>query len=461
MQAASPGNLDDLLPPVEPGDVPTALAAAAGCFRDWARRPLEERIAALRAAQESLREHAEELALGMAREMGKPLTEARGEVGAVIAKFDLTIEDALAHLPEKTVNGGPHPAAVRQCPRGPAAVIAPFNFPLHLGHGATVAYLLAGNPVLLKPSPFAPRVALRYGELFSRHLPEGVLQVVPGGRDEAVALATDPRVRAVCFTGSAAAGRELARLLAEDFSKSLALELGGKNSAVIFADANLSAAAEAVAQGLCLTTGQRCNATNRVLIHRSVREEFLERLAVALAPWQPGSPLEESTKLGPLVSEAAVARFLRLAKTSGGTAWLAPTNPGCVDALRGFYVTPGVLLFSSPAEFLASPLAREEPFSPLLSVESFVEAEEAWAAANAVEQGLTAAVWTRTEATWQAALRELQVGNLYRNLPTTFSPSTLPFPGWKLSGNGHPGGRGFVRSTTEEQAVQWLAEGGQ
>jgi acyl-CoA reductase-like NAD-dependent aldehyde dehydrogenase len=129
--------------------------------------------------------------------------------------------------------------------------------------------------------------------------------------------------------------------------------------------------------------------------------------------------------------------------------------------LRGFYVTPGVLLFSSPAEFLASPLAREEPFSPLLSVESFVEAEEAWAAANAVEQGLTAAVWTRTEATWQAALRELQVGNLYRNLPTTFSPSTLPFPGWKLSGNGHPGGRGFVRSTTEEQAVQWLAEGGQ
>jgi acyl-CoA reductase-like NAD-dependent aldehyde dehydrogenase len=94
-------------------------------------------------------------------------------------------------------------------------------------------------------------------------------------------------------------------------------------------------------------------------------------------------------------------------------------------------------------------------------VESFVEAEEAWAAANAVEQGLTAAVWTRTEATWQAALRELEVGNLYRNLPTTFSPSTLPFPGWKLSGNGHPGGRGFVRSTTEEQAVQWLAEGGQ
>jgi acyl-CoA reductase-like NAD-dependent aldehyde dehydrogenase len=452
-----PGDLNDVLSPVEPGDVPRSIAAASNAARDWARLSLAERIDALRSAQENLRSHAEELATGIAREMGKPITEARGEVAAVVAKFDLTIEDALQHLPDKSITQGPHPAAVRQCPRGPAAVIAPFNFPLHLGHGATVAYLLAGNPVLLKPSPLAPRVALRYGELFTQCLPEAVLQVVPGGKEEAVALATDPLVRAVCFTGSATAGRDLARRLADDFSKSLALELGGKNAAIILADADLSLAADAVAQGLCLTAGQRCNATNRVLIEAAVREEFLELLGAALAAYQPGHPLHENTRLGPLVSAAAVERFLRLAHATNGTFFREPTAPEEVDTFRGHYVTPGVLLFASPADFLNTPLAHEEPFSPLLSVETIASSDEAWPAANAVAQGLTASVFTSSEDAWLAALAHLEVGNLYRNLPTTFSPSTLPFPGWKDSGNGHPGGRGFLRFATEEQAVQWKA----
>ena len=447
----SPGDLSVVLPEVAPGDVAAAVEAAVAAAGAWARAPLPERIARLRDAQQALAAAKEELARGIALETGKPITEALGEVGGVVAKIDLTIADAERWLAEEGNLVGPHPALVRRRSRGPAAVVGPFNFPLHLGHGANVAHLLAGNPVIFKPSPLAACVAARYGELMSPAFPPGVFQIVQGGGAEGEMLCLDPRVRSVCFTGSVPVGKALAAAQAHDFSKDLALELGGSNALIVCADADLDKAAHAAAEGACLTAGQRCNATSRVIVERPVAAEFQRRLLDALAIFQPGDPLLPATKLGPVISAAAVARYERLlAETQG--AWLLPgrVEPVVADK-RGHYVRPAVVLRNDDGATDA------ECFVPIVSVFIAADLDAAVRLQCATPFGLTASVFTRSEATFRAVGERLDVGNLYANLPTTFSPSTLPFGGLRASGNGRPGGRGFIRFTTDEQAVQWAA----
>ena len=447
----SPGDLAIELSEIAASDVPAAVEAAVGAAAEWARTPLPERIERLRAAQHALAAAKDELARGIAVEVGKPLTEALGEVGAVVAKIDLTIADAERWLAEEGNLGGPHPALVRRRARGPAAVIGPFNFPLHLGHGANVAHLLAGNPVIFKPSPLAANVAARYGELMAAQFPPGVFQVVQGGGAEGEALCLDPRVRSVCFTGSVPVGKALAKALAEDFSKELALELGGSNALIVCSDADLEKAAHAAAAGACLTAGQRCNATSRVIVERAVANEFQRRFLDALAVFQPGDPLLATTQLGPVISAAAVARYEKLVAETPGE-WLLPGRAEAeVAGKRGHYVHPAVVLRSDDGA------TDEESFVPIVSLFLADDLDSALRLQSATPFGLTASVFTRSEATFRALGERLQVGNLYANLPTTFSPSTLPFGGLRASGNSRPGGRGFIRFTTDEQAVQWAA----
>lgn len=447
----SPGDLSIDLPEITAGDVPASVDAAVAAAPEWARTPLPERIVRLRGAQQALSGAQEELARGIAIETGKPLTEALGEVGAVVAKIDLTIADAERYLAEEKNLGGPHPALIRRRSRGPAAVIGPFNFPLHLGHGANVAHLLAGNPVIFKPSPLAACVAARYGELMSPAFPPGVFQIVQGGGAEGEALGLDPRVRSVCFTGSVPVGKALAIALAEDFFKDLALELGGSNALIVCADADLGKAATAAAEGACLTAGQRCNATSRVIVERSVAREFQSRFLDALAAFQPGDPLLPTTRLGPVISAAAVARYERLLAGTPGEWLLSGEVVPEVGGKRGHFVRPAVVLRQDDGA------TDEECFVPIVSVFIADDLDEAVRLQRATPFGLTASVFTRSEATFRAVGEQLEVGNLYANLPTTFSPSTLPFGGLRASGNGHPGGRGFIRFTTDEQAVQWAA----
>lgn len=448
-QNLSPGDLSVTLPEVVATPVEPVLAASASTASSWARTPLPERIERMRAAQQTLAAAKDELARGIALETGKPLTEALGEVGAVIAKIDLTVADAEQHLAERTNLGGPHPALVRQHARGPAVVIGPFNFPLHLGHGANVAHLLAGNPVIYKPSPLAANVAARYAEIMTPHFPPGVFQLVQGGGAEGEALCLDPRARAVCFTGSVPVGRMLAQKLAGDFAKDVALELGGSNALIVCADADLDLAAQAATDGACLTAGQRCNATSRVIVERAVAAEFERKFFAALAAFEPGDPLLPATKLGPVISAAAVARYEKLCADLHGN-WLLP---GKVEPLvagkRGHWVQPAVIHREDDGATDA------ECFVPIVSLFIADNLDHAARLQSATPFGLTASIFTRSEVTFRQLGAQLEVGNLYANLPTTFSPSTLPFGGWRESGNGRPGGRGFIRYTTREQAVQW------
>lgn len=455
-QNASPADLAFVFPEVRTGDVEASVRKSRAAFPRWAALSLDERRAALEICRQTLQDRSEQLAVLISRETGKPLRESRLEMAAVIAKFDLTFADGERHLRDTIVEDGPHPALVRRHPSGPAAVIAPFNFPIHLGHGAAVAYLLAGNTVLFKPSPMATNTGLAYAQAMRCGLPDGVFEIVPGWAETGRALCAHPVVRSVCFTGSIPAGRELSKLLAADYSKSLALELGGKNSAVVCADANLDLAAEAVADGLCLTTGQRCNATSRVLVHESVEQPFLERLIASVARYLPGDVLDEATMLGPLINFAARERYEELVSLDIGE-WILPggvleTNP---KGQHGYFVLPAIVVCKNPAALDESPLAKSETFAPILVVESFSTEADALARHEAWNFGLTASVFTQNPETFQRIGTGLSVGNLYHNLPTTFSPSTLPFGGWGNSGNGRPGARGFVRFATCEQAVQW------
>jgi acyl-CoA reductase-like NAD-dependent aldehyde dehydrogenase len=454
-QNRNPADLDDLLPEISADDVETAVTRAAAAAPAWARLPLKARTARLRDAQAAIRTESETLARLIARETGKPLAEARGELGAVVAKFDFTIVDAQEFIADRPVTDGPHPALVRSHPRGPAAVIAPFNFPIHLGHGAAVAYLLAGNPVLYKPSPLAAVTGAAYGKILAAALPRDVFQIVQGQGETGRALCVHPAVRSVCFTGSIPVGTALAKELAADYSKSLALELGGKCASIVCDDANLAQAAADIAQAACLTAGQRCNATSLAYVQKSQLAEFLDRLDTALTAWTPGDPLDEATKLGPLVSAAARERHKRLRNLDTGRLVRAGETPDTVDGKRGHWVAPVIVLADDFAKLAASPLFREESFCPILTVVPFADDADAARMHNTSPFGLTSSIFTADRERFDALGSELHVGNLYWNLPTTLSPSTLPFGGLGISGNGRPGARGFIRFAADEQAVQW------
>jgi acyl-CoA reductase-like NAD-dependent aldehyde dehydrogenase len=447
----SPGDLSLEMPEVRAGDVCSAIERSKRAFLDWQQVSFEQRKTALLQCRERLKGKQEDLARLIALEIGKPLKEARLELSAVVAKFELTFADAKDFLTEQAISAGPQPAAIRRRPRGPAAVIAPFNFPIHLGHGAAVAYLLAGNTVIFKPSPLAGNVAAAYAREMQACLPDGVFELVQGWGSTGRELSLHPGVRSVCFTGSILVGAELAKELAADYSKSLALELGGKNAVIVFPDADLDRAAEAVADGLCLTTGQRCNSTSRILVHREVEKPFVAKLRDSLRRYVPGNPSEGETTLGPLATETALERYKKLVTRRGE--WLLPGEI-CpeVAGRRGYYVKPAIL--SSKG---GSPLGEEEVFCPIATFESFFDVSDAVARHEATPFGLTASLFTNSEAIFRSVGDQLQVGNLYWNLPTTMAPSTLPFGGFRISGNGKPGGRGFIRFAADEQALQWIA----
>jgi acyl-CoA reductase-like NAD-dependent aldehyde dehydrogenase len=244
-------------------------------------------------------------------------------------------------------------------------------------------------------------------------------------------------------------GRALALALAEDYSKDLALELGGNNSVMVCADADLEKAAMAVAEGACLTAGQRCNATSRVIVEKAVARDFQRLLLAAFTAFRPGDPLLSATRLGPLINAAAAARYDKLIAETPGE-WLLPGGFAPeVGGKRGYYVHPAVI------HRAGSYLADTENFVPIVSLHVAPDLDEAVRLQNATVFGLTASIFTKSRERFEQIGSQLTVGNLYANLPTTFSPSTLPFGGLRESGNGRPGGRGFIRFTTDEQAVQW------
>jgi acyl-CoA reductase-like NAD-dependent aldehyde dehydrogenase len=419
-------------------DVDAAIAAAEAALPAWRTMPAPARGEIILRAALLLEERLEDLARLMTREMGKVLKEARGDIqtavdfGKYVAGEGRRAEGETvpSALPDKMC------LTIRQ-PLGVVGIITPWNFPMAIPAWKTFPALVAGNTVVLKPASDTPLLATTLVQaLIDAGVPPGVLNLVTGpGGTLGDALVTDPRVAMISLTGSTEVGRRVAELCGRDLRR-CSLELGGKNAIIILEDANLEEAVAGVAWAAFGTTGQRCTATSRVIVHRAVLNEFNERLVAAAEKLRVGDGLEPQTEMGPLVNAGrvrAVHDYTEIGKQEG--AHLLTGGQLYSDGLlaEGAFYAPTVFSEVTPG----MRIAREEIFGPLLSVLPVGSYDEAMQVANSTEYGLSCALYTEDMRAVFRAMRDIQAGLIYFNAPTTGAEPHMPFGGVKNSGNGH------------------------
>ena len=444
----SPADLSLLLGrhPHAVAQVTRAVEAARAAAGPFAATPLEARIALVRAIGAALKRHDEELARAIALDIGKPLWEARTEVAACIAKAAITVEDGLALVRGFPAPGaqsaGPPSAECRFRPLGVLAVLGPFNFPVHLPNGHILPALATGNAVVFKPSEVAPHAAEIYARcLGEAGVPPGVFNLVQGGPAEGQALAAHEGVDGVLFTGSFGVGCAIERAN-QGKSRLLALEMGGKNAAIVLADANLDKALYDTAFSAFVSAGQRCTAASRVIVEGPPRraDEFAARVAALARRMVIGHPLDEGTFAGPLASPAALRKFeagLEQARAQDGVETILDSVRVIPRGLQGCYASPAVHRVRRRGD---STYEREELFGPDLAVHHADSLEEACAIANATDYGLAASVHTASAERFEQCLNLLQCGVVNHNAPTVGASGRLPFGGLKRSGNHRPAG---------------------
>jgi succinylglutamic semialdehyde dehydrogenase len=441
LESVSPADLDDHIGAwsYARAHVAPAVEAARRAAAVWRRTPAEVRAGYLRAYAQAVTKHRERLAIAIARAIGKPLWEARTEVDAVIAKVDISLGAGLALIaPQKLTDIG---AVIRHRPLGVAAVIGPFNFPAHLANGHIVPALATGNTVVFKPSDKAPEVGEIMAECFAEAgLPPGVVNVVQGDASVAQALVAHPDLDAVMFTGSTHVGRAILSTSAQWPGRMVALEMGGKNAAIVLADADLAWAAREIAFAAFVTAGQRCTATSRVLVERAVADALTDKLAFITREARIGPPDAPDTFLGPVIN--ALSHQRALAATRELPDRYETIVPATVPSLpvRGHYLAPSLYRLREGASPHRGALECEELFAPVLTIEVVDSAEEAVARCNDTRYGLAASVYTASEARFEQLAPEIDAGICNWNRSTVGSSSRLPFGGVKDSGNHRPAG---------------------
>jgi acyl-CoA reductase-like NAD-dependent aldehyde dehydrogenase len=429
-------------------DVDRAVAAAKAALPAWRALAPGERARLLHALTDTLSEHREELAVLEARNAGKAIGDARGEMGMVVDTFRY-----YAGAPERLLGdtipvAGGQAFTVRE-PVGVVGLITPWNFPLTIAAWKLAPALAAGNTVVLKPAELTPLTALRFAELaLEAGIPEGVVNVVAGpGRTCGQRLVEHPDVAKIAFTGSTEVGRSIAAGAAAQI-KRVTLELGGKSANVVFADADLEAAAAAAPLAVFGNAGQDCCARSRILVQKDALERFLELLEVHVKALRVGDPLDEDTQMGPLISAAqrdTVASFL------DGQAPVA--FRGSVPDGPGFWFAPTVLC---PVQ-ASDRVAQEEVFGPIAAVISFTDEADAVRLANDTIYGLSGSIWTRDGARALRVARALDTGVLSINANTSVRVST-PFGGFKQSGYGRELGPHALEAYTEVKTIFYATE---
>jgi acyl-CoA reductase-like NAD-dependent aldehyde dehydrogenase len=404
--------------------VTRAVAAAAG----WRDTPGAARAKALSDAASALERRAAEITSLVVREVGKPLSEARGEVARGVAILRYYAQAAL--LPD----GETIPAAAadqllfaRHVPVGVAALITPWNFPVAIPLWKAAPSLAYGNATILKPASAAAATALVLEDILTAALPPDAFQVVLGGAAAAGALIDHPGVAAVSFTGSSEVGRQISRRAAERGCRVQA-EMGGQNPSVVLAGADLDRAATAIAYAAMGYAGQKCTATSRVIVESAVYPQFRDRLAAAIEALPVLDPADDKTLVGPVIDDGARTAALAAVAGSGGRVLTGGT---ALDA-PGFYLAPTLVELDRPA----GPLATEEVFAPVAALIPAGSAGEAISIANAVRYGLVAAVFTSDLGHALQLTRRLEAGMIRVNAPTSGVDFQAPFGGAKDSSYG-------------------------
>ncbi len=437
----NPANRNDLIgrfPASSSEDVNEAVTAAKEAFRKWRLVPAPQRGEILYRVGELLRKHKEEIARSMTREMGKILKESRGDVQEGIDTAFYAAGEGRRLFGETTPSELPDKFAMSiRAPIGVCGLIAPWNFPMAIPTWKLFPALLCGNTVVLKPAGDTPHTAVRLFELLEEAgLPPGVANLVHGsGQEVGAALVRHHDVQLVSFTGSTAVGREIGAACGQSL-KRVSLEMGGKNGQIVMEDADLELAVEGALWGAFGTTGQRCTATSRLILHRDIKKEMTDMLVARAENLRVGDGSDEAVEMGPLINEAArqkVHRYVQLGKEEGARLLTGGAFYEEEKRMDGYFYRPTIFDQVTPN----MRIAQEEIFGPVLSIIEVKSFEEAIEIVNGTPYGLSSSIYTRDVASAFKAMREIEAGITYINGPTIGAEVHLPFGGVKDTGNGH------------------------
>jgi acyl-CoA reductase-like NAD-dependent aldehyde dehydrogenase len=432
-----------------PSQVDEAVQAARRAFPRWRDATQDARSAALRAIASGLDERRDEIADALTHETGRARSRNGLYVDMAASLFRQYAE--LARLDGGRIAPSNDPgqlSLVKRVPFGVVTAMIPFNYPLLLLAFKAAPALATGNTIVVKPAPDTPLSLQVLAEVFAEHLPAGVLNTVRGGAEVGSALVAHPEVDLVAFTGSTAVGRRIAASCAET-GTATHLELGGKDPAIVFADTDVELAAEAVVWASFLNAGQVCTSTERVYVHRSLVDRFLERAVRITEKLTVGDPFDEATQVGPMRSERGRRKVLdqiRRATDAGAEVLVGG------DALDrpGFFLSPTIVTGVDHT----MELMTEETFGPVMPVMSFDDDDEAFALAADTPYGLGASIYTESSQLVERAYRELQVGTVWVNDPVVDNLAA-PFGGMRASGNARELGPEALDSFTRPRHVHW------
>jgi len=434
-------------PACDERDVDDAVGAAQDAFPAWSRLSAPQRGNLLVKVAEAVDARVEQIATEMTREMGKPLRESRGEAAraaAILRFFGGEGYRPVGELYQQTLSGGQIQTLRR--PLGVVGLITPWNFPAAIPIWKLSPALAYGNTVVLKLAWDAPLTGLLLAECFDEAgLPAGVVNVITGAGSKAGnALVRDPRVRAISFTGSVPVGHAV-RNEATRLGTRVQLELGGHNPLIVLADAKLDAAVEAAYAGAFWSAGQKCTATRRIYVEDAVYDEFRGKLLERIARGKVGDPSDPETEVGPIVNESQFEEILGAIERGRAEGGEVIAGGGRADE-HGYVIEPTVFEGVRDDAFLSC----EEVFGPVTSLYRVGDLDEALRRANAVEFGLSAAIFTQDLAAVQRFATEAQAGLLHVNSQTAGAEVHVPFGGIKASGWGpHEQGRAALEFYTE------------
>lgn len=459
LESKNPGDLDqnETQVPFSFAHVREAAGAAKSAFGMWKRLAPGERAAAIVRYRDLLKTRAREVAAYITFETGKPLWEAIDELNETVALIDYFLKEAANEPSQLSIaDVAPETAGVvRFYPRGVAAVISPGISPVLDSHAHWIPALIHGNTVVLKSSRLAPMVGQVIAEVIhDAGLPAGVFNVIPGNTEVAQRLSSDPDIDMVFFTGSYETGVTLKKQLLGDYWKVLVLEMVGKNGMVIWDDAHYAKALHEALYACFVTTGQRRNTTNRLLVHEKLYDKFVADFHKLAKKITVGYGLVDDDKgpfMGPLLSDAAMENYVRFQGIA--------VREGCEELMRGkaldrsphgHYVSPSIHLVQRPDP--KSVYQKSEIFGPNVAIYRVHDLEEAADILNLPQHGLVAAVYSHSRETYLRLAEDVRVGTMHWNRPTVAPAYRLPSGGVKKSGNARPMGSFASRQVTYPQA---------
>lgn len=420
------------------GDLDRAVAAAVAAQQKWRLVPAPERAEVLYRAGQLLKERKEELSQALTKEMGKVIAEARGEVQEGIDMAFFMAGEGRRLVGDTTPSELPNKFAMSvRAPVGIAGLITPWNFPIAIATWKAFPAIVGGNAVVWKPATETPVLAnMLVGILEEAGLPKGVMNLVYGsGQVVGEAMVEHPDIDIISFTGSTEIGRSVAEKGGRHL-KRVSLEMGGKNGIIVMDDADLKLAVDGIIWSGYGTSGQRCTAASRVIVHRAVKEQLEEMLLERIRNLTLGNGLDESVDVGPVINPSALNKihgYVKIGKEEGARLLCGGEVADTGELAKGHFYQP--TLFTDVEPFMR--IAQEEIFGPVISIIPVDSLDEAITVNNSVAYGLSSSIFTQDVNRVFTAMRDLDTGIVYVNAGTTGAEIHLPFGGTKGTGNGH------------------------